>query len=69
MEPPNKGNYGANDFVPCREDVPISEVKQYTKYHGLKQVSFVECISMGLKQVSFVERSSLSRRSNNTVKY
>ena len=25
VEPPNKGHYGANDFVPCREVVPISE--------------------------------------------
>ena len=31
VEPPNKGHYGANDFVPCREVVPMSEVKQYTK--------------------------------------
>ena len=27
VEPPNKGHYGANGFVPCREIVPISEVK------------------------------------------
>ena len=27
VEPPNKGHYGAKDFVPCREVVPISEVK------------------------------------------
>ena len=27
VEPPNKGHYGANDIVPCREVVPISEVK------------------------------------------
>ena len=27
VEPLNKGHYGANDFVPCREVVPISEVK------------------------------------------
>ena len=27
VEPPNKGHYGANDFVPCREVVLISEVK------------------------------------------
>ena len=26
MEPPNKGQFGANSFVPCREVVPISEV-------------------------------------------
>ena len=25
VEPPNKGRYGANDFVPCKEVVPISE--------------------------------------------
>ena len=25
--PPNKGHFGANRFVPCREVVPISEVK------------------------------------------
>ena len=25
VEPPNKGHYGDNDFVPCREVVPISE--------------------------------------------
>ena len=24
MEPPNKGHYGANDFVTCREVVPTS---------------------------------------------
>ena len=24
---PNKGHFGANSFVPCREVVPISEVK------------------------------------------
>ena len=27
VEPPNKGHYGANNLVPCREVVPISEVK------------------------------------------
>ena len=27
LEPPNKGHYGANDFVPRRAVVPISEVK------------------------------------------
>ena len=27
MEPPNKGHFGANSFVPCREVAPISEVK------------------------------------------
>ena len=27
VEPPYKGHYGTNDFVPCREVVPISEVK------------------------------------------
>ena len=27
VEPPDKGHYGANDFVPCGEVVPISEVK------------------------------------------
>ena len=25
VEPLNKGHYGTNDFVPCREVVPISE--------------------------------------------
>ena len=25
VEPLNKGDYGANSFVPCREVVPISE--------------------------------------------
>ena len=25
LKPPNKGHYGTNDFVPCREVVPISE--------------------------------------------
>ena len=27
VEPPNKGHFGANGFVPCREVVPFSEVK------------------------------------------
>ena len=27
VEPPNKGHFGANSFVPCREVVLISEVK------------------------------------------
>ena len=27
VEPPNKGHFGGNNFVPCREVVPISEVK------------------------------------------
>ena len=27
VEPPNKGHFGANSFVPCREVVSISEVK------------------------------------------
>ena len=26
VEPPNKGHFGGNKFVPCREVVPISEV-------------------------------------------
>ena len=25
VEPPSKGHFGANSFVPCREVVPISE--------------------------------------------
>ena len=25
VEPPNKGHFGANSFVPCREVIPISE--------------------------------------------
>ena len=29
VEPPNKGHFGANRFVPCREVVPISEVPLY----------------------------------------
>ena len=32
VEPPNKGHFGTNGFVPCREVVPISEVKYYK--HG-----------------------------------
>ena len=48
VEPPNKGHFGANSFVPCREAVPISEVEQYTKVVP--------------QQVSLVERLSLSRR-------
>ena len=35
VEPPNKGHFGGNNFVPCREVVPISEVNN---------------ISMGSKQ-------------------
>ena len=31
VEPPNKGYYGVNDFVACREAVPILEVMWYTK--------------------------------------
>ena len=27
VEPPNKGHFGGNNFVPCREVVPFSEVK------------------------------------------
>ena len=27
VEPSNKGHYGTNDFVHCREVIPISEVK------------------------------------------
>ena len=35
VEPPNKGQYGTNDFVPCREVVsisegPLKEVQMYT---------------------------------------
>ena len=33
VEPPNKGHYGANDFVPCRDTVSVSEVK-YKVPHG-----------------------------------
>ena len=32
LEPPNKGHYGANDIVPCREGVPISRVP-YLRFH------------------------------------
>ena len=51
VEPPNKGHFGANSFVPCREVVPISEVKCY---HGA--VTSVLCrevipISEGLLEV------------------
>ena len=42
------GGGGGNNSVPCREVVPISEVRKNN--------------SMGSKQVSFVERSSLSQR-------
>ena len=51
VEPPNKGHYGVNYFVTCREVVPISEGQ-----------IIHQSINMGLKQVSFVERSSLSQR-------
>ena len=27
VKPPNKGHFDANCFVPCREVVPIAEVK------------------------------------------
>ena len=27
VEPPNKGHFGANSFVPCREVIPVLEVK------------------------------------------
>ena len=27
VEPPNKGHFGVDSFVPCTEVVPISEVK------------------------------------------
>ena len=37
VEPPNKGDYGADNCVPCREFIPISEA--------------LKCFSMGLKQV------------------
>ena len=42
-----QGTLWGQRFSPCRDVVPISEVK---------------CISMGLKQVSFVEGSSLPQR-------
>ena len=28
VEPPNKGHFGAEGFVPCREEVPISEFRR-----------------------------------------
>ena len=39
VEPTNKGHFGANSFVPCREVVPISEgplseVPLYVNYKG-----------------------------------
>ena len=52
VEPLNKGHFGANSFVPCREVVPISEV--YKIIH--------QSISMVPQQVSFVERLSLYLR-------
>ena len=27
VEPLNKGHFGANSFIPCREVVPISDIK------------------------------------------
>ena len=27
VEPPNKGHFGGNNFVPCKEAVPVSTVK------------------------------------------
>ena len=51
VEPLNKGHFGANSFVPCREVVPISEVKKYT-----------EILAMVPQQVSFVEKLFLSQR-------
>ena len=48
MEPPNKGHFVANDFVPCGEVILILEVNN--------------SISIGLKQPSFVENVSLSER-------
>ena len=42
-EPLNKGHYGANDFVPCREVVLISEVKLYTKVYGVGVEASVLC--------------------------
>ena len=34
VEPPNKGHYEAKEFVPCREVVLISEVKE----HGVETI-------------------------------
>ena len=45
MEFPNKGNYGANDFVPRREAIPVSQVISM----GLKQVPLVERLSLSLR--------------------
>ena len=46
VEPLNKGHFGANTFVPCREVVPISEgplseVPLYTKILQQEETSVV----------------------------
>ena len=52
VEPPNKGHFGANSFVPCREVVPISEVEKYTEV-------LAWCCN---KCPLYIERLSLSQR-------
>ena len=41
VEPPNKGHFGANSSVPCREVVPISEVNE--KRVGAFDVHSMHC--------------------------
>ena len=61
MEPPNKVHYGANDFVPCREVVPILESM------GLKQVPFVERSRGSLIRGSTVYRAFGFKWGKNTL--
>ena len=36
VEPPNKGHYGANVFVPCREVVPMYNLRGSISMHGVE---------------------------------
>ena len=56
-EPPNKGNFGANSFVPCREVVPISKspLSEVPLYLQLVEVTWIVWLHPVTAQQHFVD--------------
>ena len=53
VEPPNKEDFGANRFVPCRDVVPISEV--YKTIHLSISMGLNKCPVVPIPEGTFLE--------------
>ena len=54
VEPLNKGHFGANNFVPCREVVPISEVATVLAWCRNKCPLYIERLTLSQRVPTLV---------------